>query len=42
MLSIEECRQHLKGLELSDEQIEQLRDVLYSIIEQVLDKELRH
>jgi len=42
MLSVEKCREYLEGLELSDEQIEQLRDALYSIIEQVLDKELGH
>lgn len=37
MLTIEECRSYLGGIELSDEQIEDLRGVLYLISSEVLD-----
>jgi len=39
MISIEECKKYLVGLDLSDKQVEVLRDSLYAIVEQVLDKE---
>ncbi|MCA9356808.1 hypothetical protein H6784_04880 [Candidatus Nomurabacteria bacterium] len=40
MLSIEECRQHLNDPELTDEKVEEIRDVLYSFAESALDKHL--
>jgi len=40
MLSIEECKKHLKDVDLTDEKIGEIRDVLYSFAEDVLDKHL--
>lgn len=40
MLSIEECKKHLKDVELTDEKIGEIRDVLYSFAESALDKHL--
>ncbi len=37
-LSIKECRNYLDGIDLTDEQIENLRDALYILIGQVLDE----
>ena len=37
-LSIKECRDYLTGMNLTEEQIENLRDALYILIEQVLDE----
>ena len=37
-LSIKECRDYLSGINLTDEQVENLRDALYILIEQVLDE----
>lgn len=37
MLSLEECREHLPDCRLSDKQIEDVRDILYSFAEQALD-----
>tara|TARA_B100000745_G_C20154676_1_gene395668 strand:+ start:2907 stop:3032 length:126 start_codon:yes stop_codon:yes gene_type:complete len=37
MLSIEECRKYL-GDDLSDKQVEELRDALYTLIDKVLDE----
>lgn len=38
MLTVEECRQHLRDISLTDEEIERIRDCLYLISEKVLDK----
>ena len=37
MLSISECRELLGETELTDSQVEQLRDALYATVENVLD-----
>lgn len=37
MLSIEECKKHI-GNKLSDEQIENLRDALYTLVENIVDE----
>jgi len=37
-LSIKECRDYLGEINLTDEQLENLRDALYILIEQVLDE----
>lgn len=36
-ISVEECRACLGDLELTDEEIEEIRDLLYACVEQVLD-----
>lgn len=36
MISIEECRKHL-GNNLTDKQVENLRDALYTLVENVVD-----
>ena len=36
MISTEECRKHL-GRNYTDQQVEKLRDVLYALVEPVLD-----
>jgi len=36
MISIEECRKHL-GASMGDKQIENLRDTLYALVENMLD-----
>jgi len=41
MLTIEECRQHLGELQLSDEEVERLRDALYAIADNVLSNYLK-
>ena len=38
MLSIEDCKKHLNSHELTDEQVENLRDALYVLVEQALDE----
>lgn len=40
MLSTGECREHLGDIQLSDEQVERLRDSLYALVENVLDNYL--
>lgn len=40
MLTIEECRQHLGDLQLTDEEVERLRDALYAISDNVLSQYL--
>jgi hypothetical protein len=37
MLSIEECKKYLAGLELTDKEVEELRNSLYFIITNILD-----
>lgn len=37
MLSIEQCREHLKTSNLSDVQVEETRGQLYLFVEQMLD-----
>ena len=37
MLTAEECKKHLAGLPLSDEQVVNLRDSIYALAENVLD-----
>lgn len=37
MLSIEQCREHLKASNLSDQQIAETRDLLSVFVEQALD-----
>jgi hypothetical protein len=36
-LSIEECKKYIGNLNLTDKQIEEVRDILYAFIEQALD-----
>lgn len=38
MLSTEECREHLGLTDLTDEQIERLRDALYVFVEKLVDE----
>ncbi|HEY4506363.1 MAG TPA: hypothetical protein VJJ24_02880 [Candidatus Paceibacterota bacterium] len=38
MLSTEECKKHLAGITLTDKQVEDLRDALYALVENVLDE----
>lgn len=37
MLSTTECKRHLSGISLSEEQVVCLRDSLYALVENVLD-----
>ena len=39
MISIEECKKYLEedGIELSDEETEKLRDIIYTLVHQVVD-----
>lgn len=37
-MSIEECRACLEGLDLSDEEVERLRDAIYTLVRQVFDE----
>jgi len=37
MLSIQECKKYLIGLELTDKQVEEIRDSLYFIVNNILD-----
>lgn len=37
MISIEECKKYIGNLNLTDKQIEEVIDLLYSFIEQALD-----
>lgn len=37
MLSTEACKNYLAGIPLSDEQVVNLRDTLYALVENVLD-----
>ncbi len=41
MLSIEKCKEYLGETDLSDEQIEDLRDNLYVMVENILDNYIR-
>ena len=36
MLTVEQCRTYLKDLPLTDKQVEELRDALYSITSSIL------
>ena len=38
MLSVEECKEHLGDVNLSDEQVEGFRDALYALVENLLDE----
>ena len=38
MLTIKECRKYLLGKELTDNQVEELRDAMYALVEQALDE----
>ena len=37
MLSVEVCREHLGNIDLSDEQVEEFRDALYALVDNLLD-----
>lgn len=37
MLGIFECKKYLAGIPLSEEQVNNLRDTLYALVENVLD-----
>jgi hypothetical protein len=37
MLSVQECRKHLDGLDLTDEQVVEIRDSLYFVVNNILD-----
>jgi hypothetical protein len=39
MLSIEECQKHLEGLDMTDEEVENLRDRLYKMIRPIIKNE---
>jgi hypothetical protein len=39
MISIQECREELEGLNLSDTEVKQLRDSLYSFIEGIMERQ---
>lgn len=41
-LSVQECRKYLVGLDLTDKQVEQIRDNLVSIINTLLDKLIKN
>lgn len=38
MISVEECKKYLDGVDLSDEEIVVLRDSLYATIESLLER----
>ena len=37
MISIEECKKHIGNTDLTDEQIEKVRELLYAFVEHTLD-----
>lgn len=37
MITIEECKKYIGNLNLTDKQIEEVRDLLYAFVEQSLD-----
>jgi len=37
MLSIQECKKYLSGLDLTEKQVEEIRDSLYFVINNILD-----
>lgn len=39
MISIDECKKHLGGIDITDTEVEELRGILYGFINRVLDKE---
>jgi hypothetical protein len=41
MLSIEECNKYLSDKQLNNSQIENLRDALYALVENVLDEYIK-
>lgn len=41
MLSLEQCKTFLQGYDLTDAEVEQLRDSLYSVVNEVLDEYAR-
>lgn len=38
MISIEQCKKHLKNCDYSDEQIREIRDILYQLGEMLFDE----
>lgn len=40
MLSVDQCRKVLTGIELTDSEIENIRDYLYSLIRELVRKNL--
>ena len=42
MLGIEACREYLGDISLTDKQVENLRDTLYALVENVLDDYLEN
>lgn len=41
MISVQECRQYLGNLQLSDEQVELIRNFLYRLVQTKIDKYAR-
>ena len=41
MININECKKHLKNIDLTDKQISDIRDVIYMISERTLDENLK-
>ena len=37
MLTVDECKKHIRGLNLADEEVEKIRDLLYAFVERTLD-----
>lgn len=37
MLSVEECKKYLEGVDIPDEKVEEIRDALYGCIEVLLE-----
>ena len=42
MLSTEKCKEYLAGMPLTDQQIKDLRDALYALVENVLDEYIKN
>ena len=38
MLTVEQCRQYIPNRQLTDEQVEELRDSLYLVVGEILDQ----
>lgn len=37
MITIEECKKHMGNLNLTDKQVEEVRNALYAVVEQAMD-----
>lgn len=37
MFSLDECKKHIRSLELPDDEVEKIRDLLYAFVERTLD-----